>query len=186
MRGPYRNPLVLIGLGLARLGGWRPPVVIEAPSNDNLTSGGERPSPSDILPRTAISFDPTDNTLLIDLQKLVIPFIKKPRVWYPSIPDTGSMDPVYDAGHNVIYIQGAMPEDQQALINWLGDQPPGNIVVGGQPGSTDLGWVTHRVFKVGADEDGRTWQLKGDNSAIPDPYVLRDVDIHWVGIAVVY
>ena len=137
----------------------------------------ERPSPSDIVPRSSIAHDA--NIISIDLGVLNIPFTKPPTVWIPSIPDTNSMDPVFDYGHNNILIAGVDEIEQAILCAFI---KKGDIIVYTMPGKNP---VIHRVVAINSDAEGRWFTLRGDNNASNDPHKVRDVNIKWLYIGTI-
>ncbi len=143
----------------------------------------EKPSPSDIVPRHAITHIKDGGYIHIDLSLLAIPFTKNPKVWTPMIPNTDSMDPVFDEGNNNIFVAGVNKTEQSIMLNWLSLQPPGNIIVYRIP---DKAYLNHRIVKVKFDEEGVKYTLKGDNNSGKDPYTVRNHHIEWVSIGVLY
>ncbi len=140
-------------------------------------------SPSDIVPRDAICN--IENSIVIDLCELSIPFTHPPKVWIPPIPNTDSMDPVMDCQHNNILIQGMDKENQRIMVNWIAEEwfskQMGNVVVY----QADM-LIIHRLVKVEYDEDGRVFTFKGDNNTSDDPYRVRDDDIKYLSIGTIY
>lgn len=150
-------------------------------------STSEQPSPSDIVPEGSLSMAAGDKLLVnIDLAKLNIPFTKPPKAWIPMIPDTNSMDPVFDYGNNNILIAGADPENQKILVDFL---KVGDIAVyriPSDPGQPALAYDVHRIVKIGQDKQGRYFRFKGDNNSSTDSYIVRDDNIQWLSIGVIY
>ncbi len=148
--------------------------------------GLERPSPSDIVPETSITIYEALGQVIINVAKLNIPFIKSPKVWMPSIPDTGSMDPGFDFGHNNILIAGADELDHLRLINFL---KVGDIAVYRIPPDYSLSaeiYAIHRIVEIGKDSEGRYFRFQGDNNAVKDQYKVRDENILWLCIGTIY
>ncbi len=146
----------------------------------------ERPSPSDIVPRDSITNTQLPAVLpyvTIEMNKLNLGLTKTPRVWMPSIPDTNSMDGTFDKGHNNILISGQDGEEQLRLRQWLEAQPPGNIVV---YRIEDKIYAIHRIIKVGKDNQGVYFIIKGDNNSAADPYRVRSENIEWLSIGIIY
>ena len=133
----------------------------------------EKPSPSDIVKREAFHYDDTTGILTIDFTKTNIPFRNVPKLWIPSIPNTDSMDPVFDFGHNNLLISGQDAEDHQRLVEFIAGHP-GNIAVY-QPQN-----IIHRVVKIGVDDQGRFFKFRGDNNLTGDPDKIRDDNISHV------
>ncbi len=142
----------------------------------------EKPSPSDILPRSALT--QVDGNLVVDLTQLVIPFTRAPVVWTPRIPDTGSMDPAFDAGNNNFLIAGDGDDEMEVLRIWLELQPAGNVVVYRRTSDGKL--IIHRIVKVGRDDQGVKYTLRGDNNGRDDRQVVRGADILYLSIGTIY
>ena len=140
-------------------------------------SGIERPSPSNIVKEENITVD--GNKIIISLENLAIPLTKTPKVWIPMIPDTNSMDGVFDAGNNNMLISGTCPEDQQLLVSAL---VVGDVAVY----KTETMYAIHRIIEMGEDKEGRYFHFKGDNNSGKDPDKVRDNQIQWVSIGVIY
>ncbi len=155
-----------------------------------FSKGLEQPSPSDIVAQDSLEVQYHADkriSVLILLDQLNIPFTKEPRVWISPIPDTGSMDPVFDHEHNNIYIQGLDAANQAILVSWLFDEwwnkKRANIIIYQLPGSNP---VVHRLLKIDIDGQGRKWWFKGDNNRSKDPVPARDENIKWLMIATIY
>ena len=144
-----------------------------------FTGTKERPSPSDILPRSSIIIGA--DSIEINLKALNIPFSLTPRVWIPLIPGTNSMDGAFDYGNNNILIAGADDTDHKKMIDFIN---VGDVVVY-QPTWFDR-LVIHRIIKKGIDKEGRWFKFKGDNNATSDPGLVRDSQIKWLSIGVIY
>jgi len=123
----------------------------------------ELPSPHGYIPRSNVIYN--DDTNL-----LIIKGISKP--WITTVADTNSLDPVIDAGHTAILTGDFKPDDLQC----------GDIVVY-QIGASK---IIHRIVKVSADSGGRYFMLKGDNNAHADPYRVRDGDITYLLVGIIY
>lgn len=133
----------------------------------------EKPSPSDIVKREAFHYDDQTGILTIDFKLTNIQLDEIPKLWIPSIPDTGSMDPVFDFGHSNLLLSGRNPEDHQRIIDFIAQQP-GNIAVY-QPQN-----YIHRIARVSHDELGRYFKFRGDNNLRDDTNKVRDGDINHV------
>ena len=140
----------------------------------------EKPDPSDIVPRDSIMFLEDVGQISIDLKKLNIPFTKTPKVWIPSIPDTGSMEPAFDAGHNNILIAGVDKANQAILVDFL---KVGDIAVYKIP---NLIYAIHRIVKIEWDDEGRFFTFRGDNNSADDPYPVWDKHIQWLSLGTIY
>ena len=149
--------------------------------------GGEQPSPSDIFRGEKVSQLFREGTYYesglykrVKKELLNIPFEEDPELWISPIPDTNSMDPVFDKGHNNLYIRGFTGIDQQIMINWIALQYA--------KGSRDilvykLGSdrpIVHRVSRMEDDIIGRRWWFKGDNNMVEDPKPATDAEIEWL------
>lgn len=156
-------------------------------SNLLKRSGLDLPSPSDIIPEEAISYDKTTGKLVVDLSKTNIPFNKLPKVWPCPIPATRSMDPVFDHCHSNIYLAGADEDEQKIMVGWLAkewfDKANANIIVYKIPGKI---YAVHRLDTIETDNMGRKWWFKGDNNATRDPYPARDEHVKYVAATIIY
>jgi hypothetical protein len=139
----------------------------------------ERPSPSDIVPKSNIVYNSANGKLEVTLTGTDIPFTQPPKVWVPTIPDTNSMDPVLDAEHNNILIAGADEDNQKILVDFL---KVGDIAVYQVPEMRAI----HRIIKIETDAVGRKFTFKGDNNPQADPFVVRDENIEWLSIGTIY
>lgn len=127
-------------------------------------SGLERISPNDWVKREQIHYD--FGKQLLTINKL------PPIVKIFSIADTNSMDGLLDIGHNVI----ATDEfDRNKLA--IGD-----IVV--YRVYTKL--IVHRIVEIKEDKNGRIYRCRGDNNIVEDPYYLRDLNIKYLVLGVIY
>ena len=145
-------------------------------------SGRDKPSPSDIVPETSIEVKQSRDELQvhIDLMRLNISLVNQPKVWIPPIPDTNSMDPGFDYGHNNILIAGADEADHGRLLNFL---KAGDIAVYEIDASRP---IIHRIVEIGTDGQGRFFRFQGDNCASKDPYQVRDAQIRWLCIGTIF
>ena len=139
----------------------------------------EHPSPADIVPHKNILVQSTPVGVWVKLVRLNIPFTKDVKVWVPMIPNTNSMDGVFDFGNNNILIQGADDTNQKILVDYL---IVGDIAVY----ETLRGPTIHRIVKIGQDKEGRYFKFKGDNNPAKDPGKIRDEQISWLSIGVIY
>ena len=138
-----------------------------------FTGTVERPSSSDIVQDTAITFDEYTQKVIIDLRQLNIPFTSPLKCWVCPIPDTNSMDPVFDYGNYNILIQGGDQYNQQMMVNFL---KVGDIAVYRHPQM----YAIHRIVEIGSDKEGRYFRFKGDNNASKDSYKVRDSMVEWL------
>ena len=156
-----------------------------------FTAGMDKPSPSDIVPRSSITT--IDSNIVVSLAKLNIPLTKTPKIWIPEIPDTNSMDGIFDFGHNNILIAGADKKEQKILVDSLmvGDIAVYRIMQNPDDKPEDFSkshksYSIHRIIEIGSDNEGRYFKFKGDNTPVKDPYEARDSNILWVSIGTIY
>ena len=135
----------------------------------------ERPSPSDWLPEADVKA--WADTL--PWNKLNVQLGKKPKIWVPMIPDTNSMDGVFDIGNNNILIAGANKADHALIVNAL---IVGDIAVY----RTASIYAIHRIVEIGQDKQGKFYRFKGDNNSVKDPGKVRENEIEWVSIGTIY
>lgn len=126
-------------------------------------SGKERISPNDWVARDQIAYDKESKLLTIKLE---------PGVKIFGIADTNSMDGLLDIGHNVI----ATDKFDKAKL------AVGDIVVY----QVYLTKVVHRIVEITEDSKGRIYRMRGDNNVKVDPYYLRDQNIIWLVLGVIY
>lgn len=145
----------------------------------------DKPSSSDIVPEGNIRYGEGSNLVLVSLGGLNIPFTKLPKVWIPPIPDTNSMDPSCDFGHNNILIQGCDPDNQKIMLDFIkvGDICVYRIPLGDNPYGF---YALHRIVRTGADSKGRWFKFKGDNVGWLDPYTARDENIEYLCIGTIF
>jgi len=137
------------------------------------------PSPSDIVPKANIIHWEIKNNVEINLNELNIPFTKPPKVWIPEVPDTNSMDPGFDFGHNNILVAGIDEKNQKVMVDFL---KVGDIAVA----QSDKFYFIHRIVEIGIDSEGRYFRFKGDNNYAQDPYKVRDTHIKWLAIGTIF
>jgi len=127
------------------------------------TSGAERISPNDWVKRDQIDYIEKSKLLTIKLE---------PHVKIFSIADTNSMDGLLDIGHNVI---GTDSFDKAKLA-------VGDLVVY-QIYTTK---IVHRIVEIMEDKNGRIYRCRGDNCVDIDPYYLRDLNIKYLVLVIIY
>ena len=127
------------------------------------TSGAERISPNDWVKREQIDYIEKSKLLTIKLE---------PNVRIFSIADTNSMDGLLDIGHNVIATDNF---DKSKLA-------VGDIVIY-QIYTTK---IVHRIVEITEDKNGRIYRCRGDNNVDTDPYYLRDENIIYLVLGVIY
>ena len=151
-------------------------------------SGAEQPSCSNIfkdgiipqLFQGGVYVGPTGHR--IKREMLNIPLVDDPLLWICPIPNTNSMDPVFDAGHHNLYIKGWTKADQRAIVEFIAMEytnGQGNIVVY-RPTPQAYNLIVHRLSRITADVDGRWWWFKGDNNATEDPKPVQDEAIEYI------
>ena len=137
----------------------------------------ERPSPQDWIPRSGII--PSDGKVIIDLLQLSLELDETPGVWIPEIPNTNSMDGLFDIGNNNILIAGSNAQDQTKLVDFL---KVGDIAVY----KTDTMYAIHRIVEIKEDKEGKYFRFKGDNNPVKDSGRVREYEILWVSIGTIY
>ncbi len=143
--------------------------------------GQERPSPQDWLSETALAYDQSTGILSVNLMKLNVKLSAPPTVILPGIPNTNSMDPVFDEGHTNILMQGANSPDMDALRNAL---KIGDVAV---YMTADGGSIIHRIVGDGTDAEGKYFVFAGDNnSGIRDAQIVRLENIAYVSLGAIY
>ena len=152
-----------------------------------ISSGGqERPSSSDIVKTGHIAAN--EWFVTIDLHD-ALPLSEKPIVWLPHTPESGSMDPVMDFGHNALYLWAANERDERSLLDWLWNQEVGNLVVYRIPADVSqpaIAYNAHRIVKKGIDAEGRYYLFKGDNNAVQDPWKVREINLKYLCFGIIY
>ena len=124
----------------------------------------ERISPNDWIEGRQIHYD-------FEHQSLVITGLP-PIVKIFSIADTNSMDGLLDIGHNVI----ATDNFGKSKLS-IGD-----IVIY----QVYLTKIVHRIVEITEDNNGRIYRCRGDNNVDTDPYYLRDENIIYLVLGVIY
>lgn len=126
-------------------------------------SGIERISPNDWVDYKQIVYDKRVKFLTIKLE---------PNVKVFGIADTGSMDGLLDYGHNVI----ATDHFDKAKL------AVGDIVVY----QVYTKKIVHRIIEIKADKNGRIYRCRGDNCIDTDPYYLRDANLKYLVLGIIY
>ena len=124
----------------------------------------DRPSPRDLIAQEDITY--------VEDKRLVIISNIAPPVWLTTVADTNSMDPTVDAGHTCILTKHFKYEDLAV----------GDVVVY----QLYTRFIMHRIIKISEDEYGRIYTLKGDNCYRADPYPVRDIQIKWLLLGILY
>ena len=123
----------------------------------------ERASPNDWIKPEDIIYYETTRTLAIKLS---------PEVWVTGVSDTNSMDGLIDYGHSVILTTAF---DKSKLS--VGDIVCFQVY-------TQL--ILHRLVEVYEDSSGRVYRTRGDNCVDIDPYYLRDVNLKYLCVGILY
>lgn len=167
-----------------------------------LFSTREVPSIADIVPSTSIDVDDQTGMIKIDTNHLNIPFtIRTHLVPLMEIPDTNSMDGLFDTGNNNLLIQPANKENYQILVDWLAQtwlESKGlqtadcvyRVMVNEFDDPLDftrasLIYAIHRIIKVGTDSKGRYFIFKGTNNPGNDPWKARDRNILFLNVGTI-
>jgi len=137
----------------------------------------ERPSPADWLPEIDVAT--WADSIPWESLNIGAQLSAKPKIWIPMIPDTNSMDGVFDFGNNNILIAGANKSDHKIIVANIIE---GDIAVY----RTTSTYAIHRVIKIGNDAQGKYFKFKGDNNYASDPGKVRESEIEWVSIGVIY
>ena len=128
------------------------------------------PHPRDIIPSKDIEFNSFAGRLTIsNLPKDTI---------VADIKNTKSMLPFFGKGHNAAII----PLPKADAPYRYEDLMPGDIVI------YDDGYrlVCHPIIKITTDDKGRRYRLKGYSTSRADPYIIRDRNIKYLFVQVVY
>lgn len=150
------------------------------------------PSPSDIIRNDSMISLLVHGGIYVDnkgrhrikKELLYIPFQDDPQLWICSIPDTNSMDPLFDSPHTNLYIRGVDELDMSIMVSWIavkwqqfGDA---NILVYRTPNN----YAVHRLVEIKGSE--RLWYFRGDNNWARDPEPANDEGIEWLMAGVIY
>lgn len=123
-----------------------------------------RQSPRDIIRRGQIVWDYTKEAITISGIKGYVSIAE--------IADTNSMEGIFDYGHNVLLVS----EFDKSKLE------VGDIIVYTAP----QGKVIHRIVEKGIDDMGRWFKVKGDTNFRDDPYILREINIIYLCIGIIY
>lgn len=141
--------------------------------------GQERPSPGSWMPNEAFGYDPATSIFSIDFKSLQTKFrLSQPPLFaWNAVPNTNSMDPVFDAGHLNILISGATPEDHAKLVTAL---QVGDIAVYSLDGTS---YIIHRIIKISSGK----YSFAGDNnSGVVDKPDVRADQIKFISLGTIY
>ena len=89
-----------------------------------------------------------------------------------SISEYIVMDGLMDIGHSILLISSFNKDDLAV----------GDIIVYSAP----TGQIIHRIIKIIEDEYGRLYTCKGDNNPREDVYQIRNENIGWLMIGIIY
>ncbi len=144
----------------------------------NDPAGLERPSPQDWIHAEEISYDQAEGIIKIDLKPLAkrLGLSQNPLLAKDFIPNTNSMDPVFDYGNNTLPIYGTIPEDHAKLVRAL---ETGSDAIYQK---ADGGLIIHRVFAI---KNGLYTFGGVNNSGIMDKPDVRPDQIKYVSLGVI-
>jgi hypothetical protein len=169
---------------------------------EQLALGVEKPSPANIVMQTGILANDHTKKFTIDTRWLNIPFTKPPRLLpIMEIPDTGSMDGLFDHGNNNLYIAPADKANHKIMMDWIVQQwldskglqtvdAVTRIMADEADDPNDfskphLWYAIHRLVEVGNDKKGRYFWFAGINNPTRDPYPAREHNIIWLNIGTI-
>lgn len=168
-----------------------------------LSIGAEKPSPADIVPQASIVPNNDAHKYVIDMNNLNIPFTSPPKLLnIMEIPDTNSMDGIFDMGNNNLYIEPADQVNHGIMVDWLAQKWLSSqglttvdcvyrIMVNEADDPRDFTksyrwYAIHRLVEVGTDEHGRFFWFAGVNNLNRDPYPARDKNILFLNTGTIY
>ena len=170
---------------------------------EQLALGVEKPSIADIVQQTGILADNYTKKYIIDVRQLNISFTSPPKLLpIMEIPDTGSMDGLFDYGNNNLYIEPTDEANHTIMVEWIAKQwldskglqtvdAVSRIMVneGDEPNDFSkphLWYVIHRLVEVGTDARGRFFWFAGINNLNRDPYPCRDRNLLWLNLGTIF
>lgn len=170
---------------------------------EQLALGVEKPSVADIVQQMGILVDNYAAKVIIDIRQLNIPFTKPPKLLpIMEIPDSNSMDGLFDYGNNNIYIDPVDETNHRIMADWIAKQwldSKGLRTVDAvtrimanevdNPGDftkPHLWYAIHRLVEVGNDDKGRFFWFAGVNNPARDPYPARDNNLLWLNIGTIF
>lgn len=136
-------------------------------------------SPSHAIPIESIRYNGDANLIIISLGGILIPFTKAPKVWLTTVADTNSMDAGIDIGMTCIMIAGADETEQMKLVSFI---KVGDIAIY----NVNEQYILHRVAEIGKDSQGQYFIFKGDNNYTKDAGKVRDNQVLWLMVGVIY
>ena len=152
------------------------------------------PSPSDIflskeVPELLVHggiYEDQQGRHRVKKELVAIPFKQDPQLWMSIIPDTNSMDPVFDSPHTNLYMRGIDDGDMVVMVDWLAEQweqqRDANILVY----KTTSVYAVHRLASIKTVGHKRLWYFKGDNNWSKDPEPAGDEGIEWLLAGTIY
>lgn len=123
------------------------------------------PSPPDIIPHKNVIYNEAGK--FVEISGVL------PRVCFPTIADTNSMDGLMDFGHTVI-----LSDNKYYLDNFL---KVGTVIVWQK---WDMN-VIHQIVEVGRDDRWYCY-TKGINCPTRDPWKIRREDIEWIALGIIW
>ena len=126
-------------------------------------SGLERISPNDWVKRDQIDYNKDSKLLTIKLE---------PEVAIFGVADTGSMDGLVDYGHNVI-LTDHFDKAKLAVGDIIAYQLYTKLIL-------------HRIVEVREDIHGRIYRTRGDNCVDNDPHPVRDIQVKYLCLGIIY
>ena len=168
---------------------------------EQLALGIEKPSPADIVPQSSIAV--INNKISIDVLQLNIPFTQTPKILpIMEIPDTGSMDGLFDYGNNNLYIKPADEANHKIMVDWIAQtwldsqglqtvDAVTRITVNEADDPNDFykvakWYAIHRLVEVGYDTQGRYFWFAGVNNPARDPFLARDINVLYLNIGTIF
>lgn len=158
-----------------------------------LSGRGLVPSPPDIVKKGGIVIK--DGKVSIDLEMVNIPFLGPPEIVVYPVMDTKSMDGIMDYGNEIAVIAGGDADDQAKMIDWIASQWEDSKGLNAADCAYRIPadwneppehYLFHRLVQVGHDNDGRYFRFRGVNTKSRDPFKVRDENIKYLGIGVIY
>ena len=169
---------------------------------ESLELGRDKPSPADIVPQTGILADDYAKKFIIDMHQLNIPFTKPPTLLpIMEIPDTGSMDGLFDYGNNNLYIKPADKLNHRIMVDWIAQMwlltsglqtvdAVYRIMTNELDDPSDfnkpqLWYSIHRLVKVEIKDNEYEFTFAGINNLNRDPYPAKAKNILWLNIGTI-
>lgn len=123
----------------------------------------ERISPSNHLNEKQILV--YNDRVVLDLKNVI----------FAKFTNTNSMDPVIDDGANALEVAPSSPDDikEGDIIAYTNECTNSKVII-------------HRIIRVGKDQLGTYYILKGDNNAKADPCKVRFNEVQSVVVGILY